>query len=182
MSNTDKRNGFQPLTSAGIQTRRNIRTVTVAGNPTTDLAPGDAYIINADGTISRSTGVHDAVAGVVEAIELEAVNAPFANQGPISYQYLPAATAGRVIGIEDFNMEFVAVAHTALALSDYDEGARVALLDQAPDTTLAQSRQAVDGIDASGPFKLVRPLDQVNNDQFAQYAKVVVRLVPANIQ
>lgn len=172
MANVDKRNGFQLVLSTGRQTARRIRTVTAAGNPTNPLSPGDAYVINADGTISRQTSTTGTVNGIVEAIVLQGIN-----DGPVSYESLPAATTGAVIGIEDPGAEFQVTASIALALSDYDTGARVTLVDAADDLTLNTSRQAVGAINGSGPFNLIQPLDQINNDQFAQYARVIVRIV-----
>lgn len=177
MANTDKRNGFQLYSSAGVQTRRVTRTVTAAGNASNDIAAGDAYIIQADGTITRATSATAQANGIVEAIVLKGIN-----EGPISYDYLPKATAGEIIGIEDANAEFEVTASVALALADYDAGAIVALADTTPDTVLRQSRQAIGAINGSGGFHLVKPVDRVNNDQFSQYARVRVRLLPANVQ
>lgn len=171
MSNVDKRNGFQPIYSSGRQSRRRIREVTAAGNATNSLTPGDAYVIQADGTITRQTSATGTVNGIVEAIILQGVN-----DGPISYESLPAATTGQVIGLEDPDMEFETTANVALALLDYDTGARVQLIDTAGSLTLNISKQAVGAIDGNGPFNLVQPVERVNNDKFTQYARVIVRI------
>jgi len=171
MSNVDKRNGFNLILSSGRQTRRVIRNVTAAGNPTNTLMPGDAYSIQADGTITRATATTATVNGIVEAMVLKGVN-----EGPISYDYAPAGVTIDVIGIEDPQAEFECTATVALALLDYDSGARVALTDTTGQVSPAQSRQAIGAINGSGPFALIQPVDRVNNDKFAQYARVIVRI------
>lgn len=171
MANTDKRNGFQPIYSSGRQMRRRIREVTVAGNPTNPLGPGDAYTIAADGTVIKATSATATVNGIVEAVVLKGIN-----EGPVSFQFLPAATLGQVIGIEDPDAEFECTASSVLVLADYDSGARVALAAGTFDQTLSISRDAIGAINGSGPFNLVQPVDRVNNDQFLVFARVVVRI------
>lgn len=171
MSNVDKRNGFNLIQSAGRQTHRRIRSVVAADNATNTIMPGDAYIIQATGTITRATAATDTVSGIVEAVVMKGVN-----EGPVSYDYVPAATTMEVIGIEDPEAEFECTASVALAITDYDAAARVALTDTTGQTSPAQSRQAIGAINGSGPFSLIAPVDRVNNDKYAQYARVIVRI------
>lgn len=173
MANVDKRNGFQLITSGGRQPRR-VRRAVDASN-TTVIAPGDAYVIEADGNIARCTATNVAVNGIVEAIDLQGID-----EGPMSRDYIPANVAAFVIGIEDDDAEFEVTANVALAATDYDSAAEVDIVDTAPDTTLRQSRQAVGAI--GDQFRLVRPVARPDNDSYAQYARVVVKLKPAGIQ
>lgn len=172
MANADKRNGFQLITSGGVQPRRVRRAVDAAN--VNVIAPGDAYIIEADGNITRATSAVTQVNGIVEAIDLQGVD-----QGPVSLDYIPTLTAAYVIGIEDANAEFAVTANVALTAADYGASAEVDLVDTAPSTTLRQSRQAVGAI--GDQFRLVRPVDSPDNDDYAQYARVVVRLKAAAI-
>lgn len=173
MANVDKRNGFNLITSGGRQPRR-VRRSVIADNPTA-LFPGDAYLIHTDGNARPVSGTTTTVSGIVEAIDLQGVD-----QGPVSYDYLPALTAGYIIGIEDDDAEFEVTSDTALPLSSYDVGAEVDIVLTAGSTTLRQSRHAIGVI--GDQFRLVRPVDRPDNDDFAQYARVVVKLKPANVQ
>lgn len=174
MANTDKKNGFQPITSGGTEVRRQQRT-TDGTSANSLMAPGDAYTLT-NGVVVRQTVTNTNCQGIMEAVALPGAAI---SEGPTTYNYVPASKALNIIGIEDFNTEFVVTANVALAITDYDGNAEVDIVDTAPDTTLGISRQAVGAI--GDQFRLVRPLDQINNDPYAQYAKVVVRLKPAGI-
>lgn len=175
MANVQKNNGFQPITSGGTEVRRQQRA-TMAASANSLMAPGDAYAIDATGYIIRQTATNVAVNGIMESVALPG---SAIGEGPTSYSYVPASTSLNIIGIEDFNTEFVVTSDTALPFSSYDTNAEVDIVDVAPDTVLGISRQSIGII--GDQFRLVRALDQVNNDPYAQYAKVVVRLKPASI-
>ena len=176
MSNTDKRNGFQLITGGGKAPRRVLRT-TNSGSANSLMAPGDGYVL-ANNVITRQvTDGSQPVNGIMEAVALP--GAAIA-EGPMTYDYVPASTQLDIIGIEDTTAEFECTASQALAATAYDAGAIVDIEDTAPDTTLRQSRQAVGAVGTDG-FLLCRPVDRVNNDKLAQYARVVVKLRPANV-
>lgn len=175
MANTDKKNGFQPITSGGTEVRRAQRT-TDGTSANSLMAPGDAYTLT-DNVIVRLTVTNVNPQGIMEAVALPGAAI---GEGPTTYDYVPASKQLNIIGIEDSNTEFVVTAGLAIAATAYDGNAEVDVIDAAPDTTLRISRQSVAA--TGDQFRLVRPLDQINNDPYAQYAKVVVRLKPAGIQ
>lgn len=177
MANIDAPMGFSLIKTGGHSPVRRKRTVLV-GN-TRRIASGDAYTILADGSVTSCDG-NTTPNGVVEGIELQGVD-----QGPVSYAYLPAGVAGNVIGIEDPTAEFEVQCTAALALSDFDAGAKVNVdgAGAAPEcnTTLAQSRQEVGDVGGS-QFMLVGVVDTPNNDLTLVNSKVIVRLVSDNVQ
>ena len=175
MSNTDKRNGFNLITSGGRQPRRVKRYYD--GSDDTAIFPGDAYTIEADGNVAALSGGTEAPNGIVEALDLTGIN-----EGPTSYDYFPVGVAGYVIGIEDDDAEFEVTTSATITADYYDTGAEVDVdVGTAGSTSLRQSRMAVG--DAGGDqFRLVRPVDRQGNDKYAQYARVVVKLIPANVQ
>lgn len=177
MANTDKRNGFQPITSGGRETRRARRAVDSSNANT--IMPGDAYIVEADGNVTRATAGNVTVVGIMEAVDLPGAGIA---EGPTTYDYVPAATALHIIGIEDWATEFAVTATVALTADDYIAGAQVDLVDTAGSTTLRQSRQAI-GDRGGDQFKLIRPVVEYvpGYDPYGQYATVVVTLLPSNV-
>lgn len=178
MANTDKRNGFQPITSGGRQTRRARRNVDSSNSNT--IMPGDAYIIEADGNVTRATAGNVTCVGIMEAVDLPGAGIA---EGPTTYDYVPAAVALHIIGIEDEQAEFAVTTTAAITADDYDAGALVDLVDTTGNVPLRQSRQAVG--DAGGDqFKLIRPLEIYipNYDQYAAFATVVVKMIPASVE
>lgn len=176
MSNVDTRNGFNLATSGGSAGPRRQRRFVDSANTLT-LMSGDAYTIEADGNIARVNNGTLPPCGIMEAVDL-----PLAGiaQGPMTYDYVPAGVGLYIIGIEDVLAEFEATAATALAAIVYDTGAKVDITDTTGSTTLHQSLQATGAI--GDQLSLVRPVDRVNNDPYAQYARIIVKLIPANVQ
>lgn len=173
MANADTPLGFRLIKTAGHEPIRRVRSVDSANSNA--IAPGDAYTIEADGNITRCNG-STAPNGICEGIVLQGIN-----EGPVSYQYLPAGVAGQVIGIEDPTAMFWVQTNAAIPLSAYDAGAEVNVVDAAPNATLGQSRQEVG--DVGGSQLLLKELvDTPNNTINATEAKVIVGLLPANVQ
>jgi hypothetical protein len=174
MANTNMPRGFKLLNSAGREARRVERTVLVGNDAA--IAPGDAYFINAGGDVTRAEA-DEVVSGICEAVVLQGVD-----QGPMSYSYLPATTAGKIIGIEDSDAEFEVQCVAQIDLADLDLGAYCDLVDAVPDATLGQSRQYVADVGgtAVSKFKLVRVIDRVDNVAGA-YNKVVVKMLVASV-
>ena len=174
MANIDAPRGFLLARSGGKEPRRRIRNVDA--DNTRPLAIGDGYIIEAaDGNITRSDS-GEAPNGIVESFQVAAKS----GEGPESIDYLPASTAGVVIGIEDSECEFEVQMADSVALTDFDAGQTVALKDTAPDATLRQSRQEVDTL-GGGDLSLVGLVDRPQNAAGETNAKVLVRLLAANI-
>ena len=175
MPNADKRNGFNLITSGGRQPRR-VRRAVIADNPTA-LFPGDAYKIHTDGNARPIASGAEVISGIVEAIDLQGIL-----EGPQSYDYLPALTAGGIIGIEDDDVEFEVTITTATIATAYDAGAEVDIdTTTAGSVPLRQSRNAV-GTVGGDQLRLLRPVDRPDNDDYAQFARVVVKLKPASVQ
>ena len=178
MANVDKRNGFNLITGGGRQPRRQRRFVDSAN--TNNIMPGDGYIIEADGGITRATAGNVAVNGIMEAVDLPGAGIA---QGPTTYDYIPGSVGVQlyIIGIEDDDAEFAVVTTGTITQDEYDAAAKVDLVDTTGNVPLRQSRQAVGDV-GGDQFSLVRPVDTPSNDPYAQYALVVVKLLPASIQ
>lgn len=173
MANQNAPMGFRLILDGGHEAKRRQRSV-ASGN-TTVIAPGDAITIIADGTVIRCDG-STPPNGIVEGLALQGVN-----EGPVSYDFLPANVAGLLICIEDPTAEFEVQSSTAIPLSDYDTGAEVNVVDAAPSQIPAQSRQQI-GAAGGNQLRLIQPIDRPLNDQFAINAKVRVGLLPSNVQ
>src|SRR6185295_19726965 len=99
MANLDAPMGFRQIFSGGHEPIRRQRAADASRtSPAGDIAPGDAYTIQADGNVTRCDN-NTAPNGICEGIALQGVN-----EGPVSYQYLPGTVAGFVIGIEDVSV------------------------------------------------------------------------------
>ena len=173
MANLDAPRGFLLARTGGKEVR--YRTRNVDADNANALAIGDGYKIEADGNITRC-GDGEAPNGIVAGFEIQAKS----GEGPESIDYLPANTAGVVIGIEDSECEFEVQMADSVALTDFDAGQTVALADTAPDATLRQSRQEVDTL-GGGDLSLVGLVDRIGNAAGETNAKVLVRLLAANI-
>lgn len=173
MANLDAPMGFRQIFSGGHEPIRRQRAVDSSNAAA--IAPGDAYTIEADGNITRCNG-STAPNGVCEGIALQGVN-----EGPVSYQFLPASTAGNVIGIEDTSVEFEVQTNAVISQADLDAGAEVNVVDAAPNATLGQSRQQVGDV-GGAQFKVVAHVDRPNNDATLVNSKVIVKLLEANVQ
>lgn len=176
MANLDAPMGFRQIFSGGHEPIRRQRAADAdRTTPNGDIAPGDAYTIEADGNVTRCDG-NTAPNGVCEGIALKGVN-----EGPVSYQYLPGNVAGNVIGIEDILTEFEVQTNAVISQADLDAGAEVNVVDAAPDTVLGQSRQQVGDV-GGAQFKVVAHVDRPNNDATAVNSKVIVKLLESNVQ
>lgn len=172
MANNNAPRGFILARTGGKEPVR--RTRNVDSSNATPLAVGDGYIVDADGNISRA-GDEVAPNGIVESFEIGAKS----GEGPESLDYLPASTAGTVIGIEDKDAEFECQIDT-IAATDFDAGQVCTLQDTAPDATLRQSRQSVNSVGSGDDFLVVGLVNRPGNAVGA-YAKILVKLVPANV-
>lgn len=171
MANSDAPMGFRLIKTAGHEPIRRVREVD-SGNGVT-IAPGDALTIEADGNVTRA--IAGEVNGICEGIVLQGVD-----QGPVSYQYLPASTAGQVISIEDPTAMFEVQTEAVIPQSGFDSGAMVNIVDAAANTALGQSRQQVGDVGGT-QLLLVESIDRPLNERFAADAKVVVQLIPASL-
>lgn len=147
------------------------RTFRTAGTGRTkDLMVGDAYMDagNSDGTIIRAVANSDTILGFVEGFIVNPIAA--SPQGPVSQDYIPAADAGSVIGIEDKDAEFeVQADDTTVEFI----GSTMGLVDADGSQLFRQSRQAV--ATAGTQFVVTDLLNRADNTQGVD-AKVVVRL------
>lgn len=173
MANSDAPMGFELFRDGGHEAIRRKRVVDV--DNAAPLAPGDAYTIEADGNITRCNGSTQPN-GIVEGLELQGVD-----EGPVSRAYLPALTAGTIIGIEDASCTFRVQTNAAIIATEFDAGALVDVVDAAPHVLLAQSRQEVGDVGGS-QLRLVSVIDTPLNEPYIINAKVEVALVPANVQ
>ena len=173
MANTNAPMGFRLVLTGGHEPIRRKRPVNT--DNANAIAPGDAYTIQADGTVTRCDNAHPPN-GVVEGIDLEGVD-----EGPVSRDYLPAGIAGNIIGFEDPTAQFEVQTNAVIPLTAFDTGAEVNIVDAAPNAIPAQSRQQVGDV-GGNQFRLVGSIDRPLNTPFIQYAKVTVGLIPANVQ
>lgn len=173
MANTDAPIGFRLIMTGGHEPIRKQRAVD-SSNATT-LAPGDAYTIEADGNVTRCDG-NTAPNGICEGIALQGID-----EGPMSRQYLPAGVAGNIIGIEDSTAMFEVQTEAVISQADLDAGAMVDVVDAAANATLGQSRQEVGDV-GGAQLKVIGHVDRPNNDPTAVDAKIIVKLLEANVQ
>lgn len=145
---------------------------TVASMPH-DLMVGDAYTVDANGAIDDRAAAGEVVRGIVMGFEIEPIAAY--PQGPLSKDYIPSGTGGKVIGCEDPEAIFVVQA-TTFALSNSIQMAD--LLDANGDTGLRQSRQELDdGTFGSGTqFQIMGLAPSPADNAVGAYAKVLVKL------
>lgn len=135
----------------------------VAAGRTLDLMVCDAYSLDAGGNavVAEGTeGTPGVVKGIVELIVLRAI--PRSPEGPVSQDYIAADEDGNIVGIEDHNAIFL-VQTSGAYVNPTDNGKLVDLVNSAPNTTLAQSRQAIDSatLGSGTQFITVAPDDTV---------------------
>ena len=138
------------------------------------IAAGDAITIEADGNVTRCNGSTQPN-GIVEGLALAGID-----EGPMSRAYLPALTAGDLICIEDASCTFEVQTNAEIIATEFDAGALVDVVDAAPNTTLAQSRQEVGDVGGS-QLRLVSVIDRPLNEPYVVDAKIEVALVAANV-
>jgi len=177
LANVDSPNGFALLRSGGQRAPVRRRRVVAAGRAD-PLMVGDAYSLDASGQASLAGGTDVAVTtvrGVVEGIILAPIAA--SPEGPVSQDYIPAADAGAIIGIEDLDAEFVAQITTIAAANI---GMNVDLTNAtASSVVLRQSRQELDGavLDAADrEFRVIELLDKPADNALGANARVVVKM------
>ena len=176
MANTNAPMGFRLLLSGGHEPIRRQRHADAARNATTGaIAAGDAVTIAADGNVERCDNSTQPNA-IVEGLALKGVN-----EGPVSYSFLPGDVAGDLICIEDPTAQFEVQTNATIPAMNFDSAAEVNVVDAVPDAVLAQSRQQVGDV-GGNQLRLVAVIDRPDNTPYAQYAKVVVGLIPANVQ
>jgi hypothetical protein len=133
-----------------------------------DLMPGDAYTILSDGTVRRAvTGGEPN--GIVEGIEL---NSP--NSGVESSDYIAAADAGYLIGIEDPLALFRV--QTSDDFEETNGGDLFDVVDADGSQTLAQSRQKVGNGGSGQDFRAVELLQDTAANAYGTNAWLIVRL------
>lgn len=177
LANVDSPFGFRLVFSSGTREPRRIQRV-VPASRSLSIMIGDSYTLDSSGQALRAVGTEasaSAVRGIVEGIALNPIAA--SPNGPVSQDYLPAADAGAIIGIEDNNAEFRAQI-TTIAVTDV--GKRCQVVNNTNDVTLRQSRQELDGATLSASdddeFVVVSLLDSPADNAYGANAKVVVRM------
>ena len=170
LANVDSPNGFRPYKWGGKGFVKRVRRVVASGR-SKDLMVGDAYKLDSSGQASRATADDDVIRGIVETIDL----APKSGEGPESQDYIPAADAGAIVGIEDPDVLFE-VQSTTAAVTDI--GKDVDISDADGNTTLAQSRQQVLGssLGSGDQFRFMEPIDRPDNS-YGAFCRIAVRLL-----
>lgn len=173
--------GFHPYRHGGSREPMRVRRV-VAASRSADLMVGDAYSLDASGQASRAGGADTTptvVKGIVEAIELNPIAA--SPNGPVSQDYIPAADAGAIIGIEDEDALFL-VKMTTAAVSDTGKtfdltNAGVSVLGP----LLRKSQQAGDGatLGTGTQFVMHEIADRPTNNTAGAYVDVVCSILTA---
>jgi hypothetical protein len=170
--NVDAPFGFRFYSEAG-KDYPNLVPRPVAASRTDPIAVGDPYTIGTDGFAIK------AVAGAVHGIVAGFDFAPKTAGQPESQDYLPAADAGTILGIEDPNVHFEAQI-TTVALADFD-GSACDIVGTDADATTRQSREELDGatIGSGAQFRLVRLVPRPVDNALGANAKVIVRMLQA---
>lgn len=160
--------GFLLYGQGGAQGVHRVRRRVAAGR-SKDLMPEDAYHILTDGTVRRAVTGGE-VNGIVEGIVL---NSP--NSGVESQDYIPAADAGYIIGIEDPLALF-----RVQTSDDFEEtniGDTCDVVDADGSQTLSQSRQKVGSFGGGTDFRVVDLVRDTASNAFGTNAWLVVRML-----
>lgn len=178
-SNVSRPMGFKMIEGGGkvgynVQDRpiAATRQASAGGNASTDIAVGDAYSIDQNGSAYRA-GPNDVVRGVCIGFRLLANQSIMGGQGPVSVDY-SSATADTLLGIEDNNTQFEVQADNFTAAMI---GMNVNLADAAPDSTFGQSRQTITTAAAGIQFKAMNLLTSFADNAYGTNARVVVRML-----
>lgn len=180
--------GFIPYAPAGKRAGRvitrpipNVRTASTGGNPSRDLAIGDAYSLNAQGECHRA-GPGDTVRGIVIGFVFQA-NAMLMNgAGPISVDYItgepppshPQLHWPLCLGCEDAEAEFWVQSDEFL---QSQAGMLVNVHDQAPDPIYRQSRQTIRTSAAGTQFRVMGLVNSPADNAYGRDARVFVRMM-----
>ena len=138
-----------------------------------DLMIGDAYAVDVAGNATRVTAAGNTLRGVVEGIDLRPIAA--SAQGPVSQDFIPAADAGAIIGIEDPEQEFIVQIDTFSAATNV--GVTAAVVDADGDQALRQSRQSIVVDAVNQQMRIIELLNSPADNAAGAFARVVVRLL-----
>lgn len=144
-----------------------------------DIAIGDAYGIDATGN-AYHVGADGVVRGVVIGFALQAVSTIMNGNGPISIDYLTAASQGLIIGAEDPNATFEVWSDPTVGFLQLNIGGKFNLLDAAPDPLFRQSRQLLNI--NGGPGTQFIAVDKVNSpadNAYGPSCRVIASLATA---
>lgn len=180
LPNVNRPTGFDPVQLMGETAPELIpRPVLASRTPvgaavSADLAIGDAYGIDANGNAYHA-GADANVRGIVRGFRMQADSRVMGGGGPVSIDYLAAASAGTVLGIEDPAVLFEAQSDT-FAVTNI--GQPFNLADAAPDPTLRQSRQTINiGGGAGTQFRAIDIVRKPTDNAYGANARVRVRLL-----
>lgn len=170
-ANVDAPRGFKLIKSnAGLSVNTVTRAVTAAVNATYPLYVGDPYKLT-NGIAERAID-GDTVQGIITGFVLKPVVGQ--SEGPASQDYLPVATDGEIIGVEDKAAEFEVQIET-FALSDIGTTADLAVY-AAGSLALKQSRASLVSSGSGSQFTLTGLVDRPADNAIGAYAKVRCRL------
>ena len=183
LANVNRKMGFIPYDMGGrsnpIITPRPATAGRTNANAVTndDISIGDAYTLDTSGNAHRAgtVGTPDTVRGICVGFRL----APFPTvvPGPLSIDYLTAATAGVLLGCEDPNALFSVQADT-FAIANID--GTFNQTDAAPDPSFRQSRQSINiGGGAASPnnFRAIDIEPSPADNAYGANARVLVKLL-----
>ena len=176
LANVDSPIGFYLLQPKGKKEPFTIRRQ-VAGSRSLSIMVGDAYTLDGSAQAERAEGTEgtpDTVRGIVMGIDLAPL--PASAQGPVSQDYITAADAGAILGIEDESATF-RVQITTIAVTDLGKNAN--LVNGTNSTLLRQSRQELDGgtlATSDFEFRVQDLLQSPADNAFGAFAKVVAQL------
>jgi len=181
LANTHSPRGFHLFRHAGQREPKRVQRHAKADR-VSNLMIGDAYTILADGTIARALGTDAQVGivnGIIEGITLNPI--PASTNGPVSQDYIAAADAGDVIGIEDGEALFETLVDTVIWPDNIGDLYDLTNVD-GDSVILRQSRQYLDGAGGGEQFKLMDIFDSPQQTIVASpgstlEATVIVRLV-----
>lgn len=184
LANVSRPMGFMPSTQGGRTAAQAIRRPVAASRSavgaaaSADLAIGDAYALDANGNAIHA-GPDAVVRGVVRGFEMAANPSVMGGAGPVSIDYLLAANAGAILGIEDPSTLFEVQADT---FATTNRGGNFNLADTAPDSTLRQSRQTINiGGGAGVQFKVIDIVNSPADNATGTNARVLCRLLQAEL-
>jgi len=179
-ANVNRPMGFEPSIQGGRVYPETVTRPVLSGRSpvgaaaSADLAIGDAYALDANGNAYHA-GADATIRGVVRGFRFQADGRVMGGAGPVSIDYLPAATAGFVIGIEDPSTQFEAQTDTFAASN---RGGSFNITDAAPDSTLRQSRQSISiGGGAGTQFRVIDIVNRPTDNALGAFARVLCRLL-----